>query len=610
MYEITIDIDSSWNTGGNGIIKIKNISGRDIYNWRIKIFFSVEISSFWELEYSNDTITGKSWNKTLRKGQTITSGFSFFETKQISTITFSIDNPPIEVESQNIIFEDNELINIPLEQNVINTNNIINNNQTKKKIIGYFSEWSIYQREYAVEKIPVQGLTHISYAFMFPNLSQEDYNKFIKVNKFPPKPYNPNVPEGTLVYHDGYAASINIPKLQKLKRENPQIQVGISVGGWTLSMTFSKIAGNQQLRKTFIESSVDYIIEKGFDYLSIDWEFVGLKGMSYNYVDAEKDGENFTIMMKELRDYMDLKSPNKRLGITVAAGCNPKTLQHYGGAKDYIDTFELMCYDYYGGSWTKKAGNMTGLYYNPNDKDGSESFTNDSAIKMAISLGYKPENILMGIPFYGRSWDNLQLYNPDGNEIFGETQQMSTSTLSGDYGEPALSSYRDIKKNVDNGNFTEYYDDVACATWAKNNQNTTISYDNEKSLKNKMKYINNNKLGGVLIWEISDDVRTYDDSLLKVINDNLSNNESFVDIEDIIDNASNEDIIIENNIEENKVDNMSLDLEEEQNINSDVIIEILNEDESEDEEDIILTLSTNKRLVIEPNKPLKIIIRQ
>lgn len=37
------------------------------------------------------------------------------------------------------------------------------------KVIGYFTNWGIYERNYQVHNIPAQHLTHIHYAFLKVN---------------------------------------------------------------------------------------------------------------------------------------------------------------------------------------------------------------------------------------------------------------------------------------------------------------------------------------------------------------------------------------------------------------------------------------------------------
>src|SRR4051812_27881637 len=35
----------------------------------------------------------------------------------------------------------------------------------KKRLVGYFAEWAVYQREYNVGDVPADRLTHLNYAF-------------------------------------------------------------------------------------------------------------------------------------------------------------------------------------------------------------------------------------------------------------------------------------------------------------------------------------------------------------------------------------------------------------------------------------------------------------
>ena len=394
----------------------------------------------------------------------------------------------------------------------------------QKKIIGYFTEWSMYQREFSVNMIPADKYTHISYAFMLPNPSPSDLETFKANNPFPPLPYYPppQKPEASLVTHDEHAFKTHIPKLNELRKKHPHLKLGISIGGWTLSWTFSKLAADPVMRKVFVESSVDKCIELGWDYLSIDWEFQGKQGIGFNYVDEENDGKNFLLMLKEMREYMDLKSPNKRLEITSAAGCNPIVLANFKGADKYLDSLELMTYDFHG-PWAADLGYLTPIYHNPNDKDNNPAFCIDAAVQTALKLGYKPEQICIGAAFYGRGWVKATQYNPDSNEIFGQATKTTGHTLSGDYGEPptGLSSWRDIRDALKSGEFKEYYDEKAQAAWCKNAAGSYISYDNERTIEDKCDYIVENKLGGFLIWEMSDDTRDGKDSLLDAMNNRL-----------------------------------------------------------------------------------------
>jgi len=487
--KIEIETGDNWETGGLGTITIINTSNVGISQWSININTNnFKINSIYNFNLSQIdnlcTISNKDYNGIIGAGQSITSGFNYSGSS--SDLDYQVFQNIAKEQSKEV----KNYANIP------------------KKIIGYFTEWSIYQRQFSVEQIKANKLTHISYAFMLPNPSQEDYDLFKSKSKFPPLPYRPppEVPEGTLVFHDEYAGLQNIEKLKKLKNDNPHLKIGISVGGWTLSWTFSKVASDPVIRKTFIESSVNFLIKHGFDYLSFDWEFPQKQGIGFNIVDEKNDGKNLVNMLKETREYMDLKSPNKRLEITAAAGCNPKVLEAYKGTNLYLDSLELMSYDY-AGCWSKDTGYHTAIYHNPEDKKNSKEFNLDFAFDFCVDyLNYRPDQICAGLAFYSRGWSGVQRNDP--NKIFGSTQSSTAGTLSGSYGEPGMSSFRDIKKAIDAGKIKEHYDPVAKASWYSDDDGNIASFDSYKTIADKVEYVNNYHLGGFLIWELSDDIRS------------------------------------------------------------------------------------------------------
>ena len=53
-----------------------------------------------------------------------------------------------------------------------------------------------------------------------------------------------------------------------LKSINKNLKVLLAVGGWNHgSLLFSNMARNDSLRKTFVENSVNFLLDRGFDGL-------------------------------------------------------------------------------------------------------------------------------------------------------------------------------------------------------------------------------------------------------------------------------------------------------------------------------------------------------
>jgi chitinase len=295
----------------------------------------------------------------------------------------------------------------------------------------------------------------------------------------------------------------NFLTLNGLKKRNPQLKILVSVGGWTWSKNFSDMVLTRESRMKFIESSVQFIQTHKLDGLDIDWEYPGLPGD--NNVYRPEDKQNFTALVKELRTRFNQeeKKLRRHLFTTIAAGASQDFVDHTEMAlvQRYLDTINLMTYDFYEAGPDKTTGHHACLYTNPVDP---KKISADVAVKVFLRAGVPPKKIVLGVPFYGHAWGEV---DPVNHGLF---QPGKETTIHAGYG--------NIKeKYLNNGGFVRFWDKEAAAPYLWNESSRTfISYEDPESLKLKCQYVLKNKLGGIMFWEYYGD---YHNELLNSINE-------------------------------------------------------------------------------------------
>lgn len=83
----------------------------------------------------------------------------------------------------------------------------------------------------------------------------------------------------------------NFNQLYKLKQQNRNLKVILSVGGWGFRGNFKPALATEAGRQKFADSSIKLIADLGIDGLDIDWE----------YAEDETDAANFLDTVKRCR---------------------------------------------------------------------------------------------------------------------------------------------------------------------------------------------------------------------------------------------------------------------------------------------------------------------
>lgn len=298
--------------------------------------------------------------------------------------------------------------------------------------MNYYAEWGRYQHKQDITDIDWDNWDYILYAFVLANPTKKDLDDANL--RWPPKPYYPELPEGTLTTHDGHAFHDNMKKLGKNSKKTL-----LSLGGWTLSFNLSKILRTWKTRNTLILSIVDYINKYDLAGFEIDFEYPARKGRSGNKNKSNqydrRDGIYLRRFFKELRKEM----PDKL--IMCAVGTAPEVIECYKGCDEYVDYILPMLYNYSGAGWGDEMETHSDI---ETDKYWLEQF----------EKVFPKNKIVVGCPLYFNVYNGQ---NPSGKltkKPYGQSGRVDIKDVVGKF---------DIKTNTEEG--YDYFTDDEGIKW-------------------------------------------------------------------------------------------------------------------------------------------------
>ncbi|TXS47605.1 glycoside hydrolase family 18 protein [Streptomyces sp. OR43] len=363
------------------------------------------------------------------------------------------------------------------------------------KVVGYFTNWGVYQRNYHVKNIETSGsadkLTHINYAF--GNVqggkctigdSYADYEKAYTADQSV---------DGVADTWDQELRG-NFNQLRKLKKLHPELKIIWSFGGWTWSGGFGEAARNPAAFAASCHSLVeDPRWADVFDGIDIDWEYPNACGLTCDTSGRDAYGNLLSALRTEFGTDSLVTSA------ISADGSEGGKLDavDYGGASKYVDWYNPMTYDFFG-AWDAKGPTAPHSPLTSYTGIPKEGFNSEAAIDKLKAQGVPASKMLLGIGFYGRGWTGVTQDEPGGT---------ATGAAPGTY-EAGIEDYKVLKNSCPTTGTVAGTAYAHCGTnwW---------SYDTPATIGTKMEYKNQQGLGGTFFWELSGD--TTDGELIKAI---------------------------------------------------------------------------------------------
>lgn len=284
--------------------------------------------------------------------------------------------------------------------------------------------------------------------------------------------------KGNRLAVDDSEDSLTIRKLVGLKAKNPNLKVVLSLGGWGGCEPCSDVFSTDSARREFAQSVLELNTGLGTDGLDLDWEYPVIEGFPGHPFKLE-DRPNFTALIQALRETLGANCQ-----LSFAAGGFQRYLE---GAIDWdivmplVDRVNVMSYDLVGG-YATITGHHTPLYSTPLQRESA-----DNAVQYLIKKGVPRDKIVIGGAFYARVWE----------------QVMETSNglyQSGVFKE--MVDYRDFEKAFEG--YEVFWDDVAKAPFRYDRiRKLYATHDDERSIALKTRYAIDQKLQGIMFWELS-----------------------------------------------------------------------------------------------------------
>lgn len=318
-----------------------------------------------------------------------------------------------------------------------------------------------------IDRYNLRGLTHIIYSFCHL--------------------------KGSELVVDNAADSASIKKLVSLKRRHPKLKVLLSLGGWGGCATCSDAFATDSGRKSFAASVERLHQYFGTDGLDLDWEYPAIEGYpEHKY--THEDKRNFTALIQALRD-----RSGRKYEVTFAAGGFKKFIEEsveWDKVMPMVDRVNVMTYDLVNG-YAKATGHHTALYSTPQQTEST-----DNAVNLLLQKGVPADKIVVGAAFYARVWEGVP------------------ATAAGLYGPGTFKksvAWRDFAKELAAANgYVYHWDDTAKAPWYYSaKEKTFATFDDARSLEEKVGYVKQKGLNGIMFWELSLD--TANGGLLQAI---------------------------------------------------------------------------------------------
>ncbi|EGX51211.1 hypothetical protein AOL_s00054g587 [Orbilia oligospora ATCC 24927] len=354
--------------------------------------------------------------------------------------------------------------------------------------IGYYGTWYIFDRKFVPSDIITSQWTHIMAGFWDVGangqIAPKDPWSDIQSIKLP----NPSTVKGAL---NGV-----FEQMFRLKNENRNLKVMLSVGGWlaTSEGQWGASLATPEQRNTFAKSAARAVMDLGLDGIDLDWEY------PRNDVETAAHVDTLRLLRQELDAAGNILGVNRHLLLSMAAPIGAHFIKtiNIPEANKYVDFFNLMVYDMGGAGFSKVSTHAANFFM---ATDGSTEFCFVDGFEMYLAAGVPASKLNVLDPIYGHSFAGT---DGPGTPFTGPGV--------GSWGELGTPDYNQILQGGDN---VVFEDEKIMASWTYNKQTRQmISFDTPRIIELKTQYLLTRGVGGIGFFAINADKWTVSENLV------------------------------------------------------------------------------------------------
>lgn len=292
-----------------------------------------------------------------------------------------------------------------------------------------------------------------------------------------------------------------------LKKKNPNLNLSMSIGGWTMSQAYHFLAQDPDKRNTFCKGLQDLFQRfPMFNELDLDWEYPAAPGDSTNTYD-DTDAPNFALLVSDIRKALDTMGRSD-VRISIAASGDVAKLQK-ANIPALIEAgvwgINLMTYDFFGTPWSPDLAHHTNLYPNGNPAN----YSVEAGVNYLESIGVPLNQVFIGYAAYSRSAHDATItqFSPlAGSYDAGYGTTLGTFESGSTEWYDIIANYLDLEQQTGRNGFNVYTDETADADYLYNPETKLfMSIDTPRSTKAKAEYVVNRGLGGLFTWTVDMD---------------------------------------------------------------------------------------------------------